>query len=439
VLAQELRAQISDAPSASHYKVVQDIAYADDEVKRLMAPVLLAELKTLSEVPYAALELLLDVVSQNLPSDRHSELFSMALERFAASDSLAIAACYIGSAFHVDPDRAAEALDARLDRLPPEKQKDLVERVLPLLFGDRAAGEGQEPRELTFSCLARLVKIAYATVKVSEDRQHESGLAYSPDQRDRAEWARNAAFKSLIETQGRATYETIRKLGDIPEFPISPERLASIALDRAAADAEHAPWVPGDAKVFEETREAVPRTTLDLQRLALSRFADIQDGLLTGDFAQGETVKGLPDETAVQVWVADRLDLKKGSSYSVERESRVVEEKEPDVRLRAKASAATLPIEVKVTDRWTLEELEAALVAQLCGKYLRARNACHGILLIVNRRDRARGWKLKGTGTYLTFDEVVAHLKNMAREISARDPTGPQPEIAVLDVCSVAN
>jgi hypothetical protein len=44
---------------------------------------------------------------------------------------------------------------------------------------------------------------------------------------------------------------------------------------------------------FETSKEAAPGTALDLQRLALARFIDIQDQLLTGDFAQGRTLKGL--------------------------------------------------------------------------------------------------------------------------------------------------
>lgn len=436
VLSQEVRGQIADDPSVSRYQVLQDIAYADVEVKELMAPVLLEELKRRLDVPQPALELLLEVVG-DLPSAKRPELLSIALERFAASNTLAVAALYIGTAFSIDPDRAAEELAARLDRVSPEEQRELVEKVLPLLFGDRVSSAERSPKELTFSCLVRLVKTAYATVRVSEDREHPSGTAYSPDQRDRAEWARNAAFKRLVDTPGRATYETLHKFGEIAGFPISPERLTSIALDRAAADAEHAPWLPGDAKAFEETKESVPRTPLDLQRLALARLADIQDDLLTSDFAQGKTLKRLPDENEVQGWIADRLDLKKGSSYSVERESRVVEEKEPDVRLRAKQSQATLPIEIKVTDRWTLEDLEAALVSQLCGKYLSAKDARRGILLIVHRRPREKGWQVKGSGTYLNFEQLIALLKNMASEISAADPSGPQPEVAVLDVSSV--
>jgi hypothetical protein len=69
-----------------------------------------------------------------------------------------------------------------------------------------------------------------------------------------------------------------------------------------------------------------------------------------------------------QRWVADRMRLKQGRSYSVDREVHVADEKEPDVRLSAKATDANVPIEVKVAESWTLPQLENALVDQLCGK-----------------------------------------------------------------------
>jgi hypothetical protein len=49
----------------------------------------------------------------------------------------------------------------------------------------------------------------------------------------------------------------------------------------------------------------------------------------------------------MQNWVADRLRLKQGRAYSVEREPRVVDEKEPDVRSRAKVSDASVAIEIR--------------------------------------------------------------------------------------------
>lgn len=437
VLSREVSAEISDGASVTSYKVLQNLCYADAPLKELMAPPLFEELKRRPEISELALEYLLDVINENLPSTSRASLLTITLERFETCDTLSASASYIGAAFSIDPNLAADVLTARLDRRAPQEQAELAERVLPLLFGDRLTPSERSPKKLTFSCLLRMVKTAYAAVRVIEDRQRESGVAYSPDRRDRAEWARNAAFKTLVETPGRATYEALHQFREIADFPVSAERLTSLAMDRAATDAEHAPWLPGDAKTFEQTREAPPRTTLDLQRLALGRLADIQADLLTSDFAQGKTLAGLPDETAVQGWVADRLNLERGSSYSVERESRVVDEKEPDIRLRAKHSQATLPIEVKVTDRWTLEDLEAALVTQLCGKYLRAQDAKYGVLLIVHRNPREKGWKAGNSETYLSFEQLIAHLKGMAADISATDPLGPQPEIAVLDVSTV--
>ncbi len=189
---------------------------------------------------------------------------------------------------------------------------------------------------------------------------------------------------------------------------------------------------------FEQSHESTPRTALNLQRLALSRLADIQDALTSSDFSQAETLQREPDEKAVQKWVADRLDLLKGTSYSVERESRVIDEKEPDVRLRAKQSHATLPIEIKVTDRWSLADLEAALVTQLCGKYLRATDARHGVLLLVHRQPRSDGWRRVGSGACLDFKQLIDHLTQLAAGIAGRNPSAPQPEIAVLDVSGLA-
>jgi len=146
---------------------------------------------------------------------------------------------------------------------------------------------------------------------------------------------------------------------------------------------------------------------------------------------------GLPNEKAVQKWTADRLRLKQGRSYSVEREVHVADENEPDIRLRAKVTDVSLPIEIKVAESWTLEQLEAALTKQLCEKYLRVRDARHGILLLVHLAPKREGWP-DANGKALTFAEVVAHLRKMAIAIAGSSEDAPQPEIAVLDVSQFA-
>jgi hypothetical protein len=215
-------------------------------------------------------------------------------------------------------------------------------------------------------------------------------------------------------------------------------RLRELAKKRAAQDSESAPWPPFEVIAFEQTAEAAPSTGQDLQRTALLRFDDMQHDLLHGDFAQGGTVQALADEPAVQNWIAERLRLKQGRAYSVEREPHVAEEKEPDVRLRAKVSDASVAIEIKVPESWNVLELQGALSDQLCGRYLRARDARHGILLLVRQKKRPKGWKNPETRRFLSFEELVECLRRMARDIASETPEAPQPEIVVVDVSDCA-
>ncbi len=166
------------------------------------------------------------------------------------------------------------------------------------------------------------------------------------------------------------------------------------------------------------------------------RISDIQHDLHYGDFAQGGTVKSLPNEREVQKWVAAELRSRQGRAYSVEREPHVVEEKEPDIRLRCKETDASLPIEIKVAETWSRSELEDALAVQLGGRYLRARDANHGILLLVDQAPRARGWT-NTSGEFLNFAEVVEHLRKIADNLAARAHDAPQAKIAVLDVSDI--
>ena len=91
---------------------------------------------------------------------------------------------------------------------------------------------------------------------------------------------------------------------------------------------------------------------------------------------------------------------------------------------------------IKIAESWTLRQLEEAVTDQLCGRYLRARDARYGVLLLVYQHARPQGWPHTETGAFLGFHEVVAHLRHLAVEIAAASPDAPQPEIAVLDVSS---
>ena len=93
--------------------------------------------------------------------------------------------------------------------------------------------------------------------------------------------------------------------------------------------------------------------------------------------------------------------------------------------------------EIKVAGSWPLEQLEDALVKQLCEQYLRSKDGRDGILLLVHLAPRPKGWKLPD-GTYLSFEALVQRLRDLAASIRRESPFGPQPEVCVIDVSSCA-
>jgi hypothetical protein len=434
VLAREVLAEIGDPEPRSRYEVLEDISRAGGAVARLIAPVLFAQLTQRADIPSAALAPMLRIMVEGLCAER-GEFVSLAVERFKAAET-GLASLYLASAFGIDADAATDALTERLEGLEARAQTELVQGILPDLFGTGFGRSADRRVPLGFATLERLVGIAFRTIRHEEDRRRPSGQVFSPDERDNSEHARGAAFKQLLDTPGRATFAALHRLAANPDCPIDPGRLRELAYERAAQDAESAAWLPGEAAAFEAAAEAAPSTAKDLQRTVLRRFDDMQYDLLHGDFAQGATLQGLQGETAVQNWVAERLRMQQGRAYSVEREPHVVDEKEPDVRLRARATDASVAVEIKVAESWTLRQLEAALTDQLCGRYLRAREGRHGILLLVHQHARSQGWEDTDTGVFLNFGEVAQRLWRVAADIASGSPDAPQPEIAVLNVSS---
>lgn len=433
VLSREVSAELK-RPDTAPFGVLQQIARSDKAITELMAPFILTQIETRPDLDVRLLSPALDIVLRGKKEER-SRLNALALERFDCAIDPAQSTLYIGAAFAIDGSAATAAVFAKLDKIDPSDQPALVQRVLPHIFGRQFQDDEPAIQNLPLESLERLVRLAFRTVHPKNDNDHSTGEVYSPDARDDAEHARNAAFGRLVNTPNRAGFDAILRLAEDPDFPVPKARLHELAKERAEKDSESAAWKPGEAAAFEQSAQTEPQTPRDLQLVALRRLADLQHDLHHDDFQQGETLARLESENAVQRWTADRLRLKQGRSYSVEREVHVADENEPDIRLRAGTTGASVPIEIKVAESWTLEELEAALTNQLCEKYLRARDGRHGILLLVHQVPRPRGW-LDHAHKALTFDEVVTHLRAMAVAISGSSTDAPQPEIAFLDVSS---
>ncbi|MCZ7560468.1 MAG: hypothetical protein M5U30_10755 [Burkholderiaceae bacterium] len=437
VLTREAVSDLDNPTAGAHYQTLEYIYRGPERLTRLMSPALWRELQARPDLNQLGLRSLLPILVRGMPEVDKGNLYTVVLDRFQNTDDPQISAQYLGAAYAINAHGATDALVARLDRLGEAEKTALVERVLPQLFGSRWSRSEQSAAAFDLATLERLVLLAYRIVRIEGDRDRANKGVYSPDERDDAQDARSAAFKTLVSMPGAATFEAILRLIDTPGFPIPASRLRALAYDRAAEDAEHTAWAAGEARQVEEQFERPPGTGRELQLVALQRLEDLQHDLLHGDFRQGTTLSALPDESAVQNWLADRLRQMQGNAYSIEREPRVAEEKEPDLRFRGKASDASVATEIKIAESWTLPQLEDALAKQLCGQYLRAQGGREGLLLLVHQAPRQKGWK-SPDGAYRTSRRLCRDFRDLASTIRRESSTGPQPEICVVDVSSCA-
>jgi hypothetical protein len=256
VLMTEIRAEIDTVWDGPHHGTLDDVEYASPLVARCVAEELFALLVGRADIDAKALSSILTVIARGL-NVRQEEFAGFAVTRFAQSQDLHLAALYFIAAFKFKPDASLTAFLTTLDALGPNQQTLLVQHTLPGLFGDRMTDQEAAVSEFPFPVLERLVDIAFRTIRVEDDNQREDGRVFSPDARDAAQNARNALFNRLHQTPGLATFECLHRLARQPRFPVPPQNLENLAFTRAAIDAEHSPWLPGEAYAMEGDFDSV--------------------------------------------------------------------------------------------------------------------------------------------------------------------------------------
>jgi len=434
VLHREIKDELT-REGVTFYKTLQAVVHSDDALAALLAPALLQDLEADLVVARGALPLILKIIVTGLPESERHRFERWGIAKFEQEADFALAVQYLSAVFSINPESATPVFVARANALDEEAQTALVDRFLTACFGHLASGTSFKPiMPASIEVLEELMLLSFKTHKQVAARRRPAGIVYSSNEMDHADQARNAIFSRFVQRPGPATYQALQRLQQDPTCPVDPLRLRALAEQRAVEDSEFAAWPPGEAYAFEQAKETAPRTGKDLRSVLVGRIEDMQHELVHDDFSQGRTLQSLDSEKEVQKWVADRLRLKQGRSFSVEREPHVVDEKEPDVRIRAKATDANVSMEIKVTKPWSLSQLDEALEVQLCGRYLRSDQGRYGVLLLVHQRARTIGWEGQAAGGYLSFAQVVERLRARALAISGESYDSPQPEVAVLDV-----
>jgi hypothetical protein len=307
-----------------------------------------------------------------------------------------------------------------------EKRKNRSVKAFAVLFSRHHPLVPDQWQDQSASVLSRLLLLAYRTIRIEEDVQHEG--MFTPGPRDEAQWARGRILDGLLATPGRATYEALCALAEDPSVG-SRKRLRELAHRRAEQDAETRAWSPSDVVEFERRQAAPAKTGGDLLRIASGILNDIETGFLQDDASSRHVLESAPNEEAVQNWLAEQFKLRSKDRFHVYREVEVANRKEPDIVLASTSAAVEVAIEVKHGGRgWTVRALEDALSQQLVGDYLRPATRRHGVLVIT--RHSTRKWKEPGTNRELHFQQVLDRLRRLAESIHHND-TGPIEALVV--------
>lgn len=140
-----------------------------------------------------------------------------------------------------DADAAVPVLRARLADLPAAAAKELSERFIISLLGDRREAGPSIGSWRTPVHLSALYELMHLHIRVDEDTVRDNGVMYERGLRDDAQEARGRLFSLLAEIPGQDTYSAILRLAsDHPEKDYRGY-MRRAAHERAVQDSD-IPW-----------------------------------------------------------------------------------------------------------------------------------------------------------------------------------------------------
>ena len=426
IIGDEAKAQLDMGDDHDHLPILQGLEHADGAVKRLCVPDLLDVLRRWPTVVKDDasgrwshhVDQVLHLLDAAEEGTMRETIAEECIARFQTAPAGPMAPTWLRGSFRFDAALGAETLIDAFEKDSGPAGSGIRARAVETfaaLFDDNRPVRFDVPDpDRRARLLGRLVRYAYAFVRPADDKVHEG--VYSPNARDHAERARGNLFHWLLATPGPETPRVVMELADDAEFAASSDRLRLLARQRAAADAEFAPYAPGDVAALEERHEIPPKDRDGLFALLLDRLEDLAHDLHHGDFSDRRTVRSIKEESEMQRTIASRLHERANGAYTVTREEEVADGNRTDIRLAAVGSDQKVAVEIKIADNgWSLGDLEHALRKQLAGRYLRHSNCTAGCLLLTYHG--RKHWIDPVTRKRLAFRDVVSFLKEKATEI----------------------
>jgi hypothetical protein len=185
------------------------------------------------------------------------------------------------------------------------------------------------------------------------------------------------------------------------------------------------------ARLFQGC-ELAPMTSTDMAHLLRDRLDDLQD-LMGIDASPKAAWAAVRDENSLRAAIARELDTMSRGAYTVDQEGVTVDGKETDIRLRA-LSKYQASIELKIGEKpRSGTELRDTIETQLVKKYMYARNARTGCLL-VSVAEPGKRWEHPETGARMDRHQLQTMLSEAAQLAQQRLGGDARVMARVLDL-----
>ena len=272
-------------------------------------------------------------------------------------------------------------------------------------------------------------------VNPDEDKTRPNGVVYSPGARDNAQSFRDTlipsiasansqkAYEVLGELRQKATHDSMRMYIRRLQFELRERQLTRKALPQTKYDQFERDFraeVTDSLSFAMSVHSDLQAMKYDIERgehSLRSFFSELDFARVLKPGAQGAKA-GIALEANFQRLLASELNHHAHGRYSVSVESETAESKRRDVLCSRNDWRAS--IELKMSERWTVEDYIEALEYQLVGQYMRHRSATAGFLVLV-LQTKGRRWTNPSTGRKVGFEEVLEFLSAKAQELEGKD------------------
>ncbi|WP_155802814.1 NACHT domain-containing protein [Ponticaulis koreensis] len=398
--------------SCSYY-ILSDVQWSGEWAWEHLAPHILEYLTNSEPKNFDQLCQLISILQRSSISDETlAELARSKLSKLRRPKHLA---AWFSVLVGTSPSDGITKLTYYLERKTDEQASELVMRFLVNLMGKlRSPGLSARKSYLQSDTLKSLYFLVIRFIRFEDDINRAGRGAYSPTLRDDAQEARDRIFTLLTEQSGKSAFIALNDIAvQNPERPW----LKGYVINRAIKDSEMAPWTCDQVLQFHNNLDLTPKDHRELASLTKLRLEDLKHHLEHGDDSIANVLIRADQETELRNFIGHELRRFSNGRYSVTQEEEMADAKRPDLRVTGNGFDAPVPIELKIADNWSGQQLFERLENQLCRSYLRDSRSKYGFFALIYRGEKS-GWDVPNSESRCDFNALIQCLRNRWIEIS---------------------